>query len=525
MITVVTPYRRKENLELLSKVIKGHANWIVLVDDDSIVFPDWVTVKRYPKPREGICKSNALFNEFISEGLEQETQYMILCDDDSVEEGFFEQIPNEDVVITSMKRSDRAIRHVVWDDWSKQLGHWVDGVDILEAKPSNLRIGAVGGEQCIMKGKVLRNYRYGLTNVGDGEMILKVAQEYAITYLSDAYVLFNYFEDGRYESFKRPKHLRKRPVILFVGDYFCAGHPAMGLSEWEGNIWSSLESTGLAEVARFHFDKYYYHTGKRADSALIERIDAIQPDYIVLIIYKHFGQDQAVMLRTTIHLIKMLGVPIITIWGDLEAEQQRDIAKTVEPYCKKMIGTANKAVVESLGYTYAHVPKDPRIFNCDNRLRDIDVVFSGSYGLGREERQHYLQYLIDNGVKLVAGGSEGRDHFTTQEYADRYKRAKIALSFSKAHGMSVVNARVFEVMNCGACLFEQKSEELAKLYTPGVDYVEWTSDVDLLEKVRYYLEHEEERLLIANNGQKKTEQLYSAKSFWDKTLNENNLHN
>jgi spore maturation protein CgeB len=49
--------------------------------------------------------------------------------------------------------------------------------------------------------------------------------------------------------------------------------------------------------------------------------------------------------------------------------------------------------------------------------------------------------------------------------------------------------------------------------------VEWISDVDLFEKIRYYLEHEEERLLIANSGQKKTEQLYSAKTFWDKTLN------
>jgi spore maturation protein CgeB len=146
-------------------------------------------------------------------------------------------------------------------------------------------------------------------------------------------------------------------------------------------------------------------------------------------------------------------------------------------------------------------------------------VFSGSYGIGREERQHYLQYLIDNKVNLVCGGSEGRDHFTTEEYADRYKRAKIALSFSKAHGMSVVNARVFEVMNCGACLFEQKSEELAKLYTPGVDYVEWITDVDLLEKIRYYLAHEKERSLIANNGYKKTVELYSAKTFWTQCLN------
>ncbi len=519
MITVITPFKRKENIELMANSLKGKANWIVLVDDETLQFPDWVTVKKFSKPPENVCKSNWIFNEFLnSNKLDPETQYMILCDDDSVEEGFFDKIPNYDVVLVSMKRSDREINHVIWDDWSKQLGHWENSVDILVADPKNLRIGAVGGEQLILKGKILRNFRYGLSNIGDGEMILKVAQENTITYVPDAYVLFNYFEDGRYSSFHRPKGTRTKPVVLFIGDYFCAGHPSMGLSEWEGNIWASLESTGLAEVARFHMDKYYYHTGKRGDSALVERIDAIQPDYIVLIIYKQFGQDPAVMLEDTMKVINMMGIPVITIWGDLEAQQQRDIAKTIEPYCYKMIGTANKEVVESLGYTYMHVPKDPRIFNNPNKTRDIDIVFSGSYGLGREERQSSMLHLLDNGIKLVHGGSEGRDHFTTEEYADRYKRSKLALSFSKAHGINVVNARPFEAMNCGAMLLEQQSPELARLFIPGVDYVEWTTNDDLLEKVRYYLDHDEERETIARNGQKKCEELYSAKKFWETCL-------
>ena len=492
MITVVTPFQRKENIDLLAKVIKGHAEWIVLVDDDSLVFPDWVTVKRSIKPPEGICKPNWLFNEFISQGLDQETQYMILCDDDSVEEGFFDKIPNEDVVCVSMKR----------------------GYDTLIASPENTKVAKMGGEQMILKGKVLRNFRYGLSVVGDGEMIERVAQEYPITYLPDTYVLFNYFAGHPYSNFRR------KPLVMFVGDYFCAGQPSMGLSEWEGNIWASLDSTGLADVCRFHFDKYYYHTGKRGDSALVERIDELRPDYIVLIIYKQFGQDPAVMLEDTMRVIQMMGVPVITIWGDLEAQQQRDIAKTLEPYCFKMIGTANQEVVESLGYVYSHVPKDPRVFNNPDKRRDIDVVFSGSYGLGREERQKALNYLLDNGVNLICGGSEGRDHFTTEAYADRYKRAKIALSFSQAHGINVVNARPFEVMSCGALLLEQDSPELAKLFIPNVDYVPWTDELDLLNKVRYYLEHEEERLLIANNGQKKFEELYSAKKFWEQTLNE-----
>ena len=519
-MTIITPFRRVENLEYLVKVLKGHCHWVLLTDED-IKFPDWImtghewiTIKRYDKRREGICKSNSLLNEYFRT-VDGEEQYMVLCDDDSVEEGFFDKIPNEDAVLVSMKRGDRPTHHVEWSDYKAQMGRWVDSLDILEAKPENLRLGMVGGEQLILKGKILKNYRYGLSNVGDGEMIIKVSEENNITYVPNAFVLFNYFEDGRYESFTRNKPVRLKPVVMFIGDYFCAGQPRMGLSEWEGNIWASLESTGLAEVCRFHFDKYYYHTGQRGDEALLERIKVIQPDYIVLIIYKHLGQDQAVMTEDTLPKIK---VPIITIWGDLEAQEQRDIANEVKPYVWKIIGTASKEVVEAQGYTYTHVPKDPRIFNNPNKVRDIDIVFSGSFGLGREERQKAMVHLLDNGIKLVHGGSEGRDHFTTEEYADRYKRAKLSLSFSKAHGLNVVNARPFEAMLCGSMLLEQESPELAKLYTPYIDYVPWKDEVDLLNKVRYYLENDGQREFIARNGQLKTESLYSAKIFWEQTL-------
>ncbi len=508
MITVVTPFSRKENIDLMSNHLKGKCNWIVLIDDESLVFPEWVTVKKYKKP-EGKYVSNKLINEFIRGGLKDETQYMILCDDDHVEEGFFEKIPNEDVVCVSMKRSDTPRKYIVWDDWYNLIGTIKEGLDVLIASPENMKIARVGGEQLIVKGKVLKDYRYGMSNVGDGEMILKVIEEHVPTYVPDAYVLFNYLEDGRFKSFRRV------PVVLFVGDYYCAANPKMGLSEWEGNIWASLESTGMANVGRFHFDRYYYETGRRGDKAFLERIKEIKPDYVVMVLYKAPGSDPMVIALDTIANIH---VPIISIWGDLEAEEQLALAKSLETFMWKVVGTANKSICDRMGYVYLHVPKDPRVFNSDDRVRDIDIVFSGSYGYGREERQGVMLHLLNNGVKLVHGGSEGGDHFTKEEYADRYKRAKLTLSFSQARGMNVVNARPFEAMACGAMLLEQESLELAKLYIPFVDYVPWTTPDDLLNKVRYYLEHNDERTLIASNGCKKTQELYSAKTFWTKVL-------
>jgi glycosyltransferase involved in cell wall biosynthesis len=506
MLTIITPFQRKENIDLLAKVIKGHANWIVLIDDHTLapLFPDWVTVKKLDKPprRANLSPSNWLFNEFISSGLEPETQYMILCDDDSVEDGFFDKIPDKDVVITSMKRGDNLTPNSY-------------GINTLMASPDNIGIGKVGGEQCIVKGKVLRDFRYGLNYVGDGVMVMRVCEEHTPVYVPDAYVLFNYFEDGRYLSFHR------KPLVMFIGDYYCAANPKMGKSEWEGNISASIDSSGLADVLTFHFDKYFYHYNRTGDEALVQEVMRRKPDYIIMV-YHLAGHhpvygNYSVPSFQTLYALKNL--PIVFIWGDLEDDQQRHLAKSLEPFAWKMIGTASKEVVEALGYTYMHVPKDSRIFNDPKLKRDIDVIFTGSvHQQYRPERYRVLKHIIDSGIKIEVGGSEGGDHYSTEDYARGYQRAKMAISFSKAGGMNVVNARVFEILSCGALLLEQKSNELAKLYTPGVDYVEWTDEVDLENKIRYYLEHEEERLLIANNGRIKTETLYSAKTFWSEIL-------
>jgi len=516
MITVVTPFSRKENLPFLIKVLEGKCNWVVLQSSDEpvIEFPEWVDVRRYDVTNKKSI-SNRLFNEFINHGVDDDTQYILLNDDDSVEEGFFDKIPNASVVVVGMKRNDTPKLHARWDSWEKKTSKLHEGIDVLEAKPEEMRCAHVGGEQFIIKGYVLKNFRYGLGDSsdlepGDWKFMKQILYEYEPVFVPDAYVLFNYFEDGRFKSFRR------KPLVLFVGDYFCAGVPRMGVSEWETNIWKSLESTNKAQVLQFHMDKYFYHTGKRGDEALLSRVEELKPDYIVLILYKPLGGDPTVITLDTLE--KLSKVKIISIWGDLEAEEQQVLAKQVAPYCYKVIGTANEEIVSGLGYEYMHVPKDPRVFNNPDFKRDIDVLFNGSFGYGREERREVLQYLVDNGVNLVAGGSEGGDHFTTEEYADRYKRTKIAIGFSRARGKDVINARCFEAMLCGALYLVQESKEMDKLYSPDTDFVDWSSKEELLEIIRQLLSKPEILTEKALSGQKKTEERYSAKTFWDKVL-------
>ena len=66
---------------------------------------------------------------------------------------------------------------------------------------------------------------------------------------------------------------------------------------------------------------------------------------------------------------------------------------------------------------------------------------------------------------------------------------------------------------------ESENDMTPQYFTPMVDYVTFDSKEDLLDKVRYYLEHDEEREQIAYSGYKKAIKNYSGEAFWDKVLN------
>jgi len=63
--------------------------------------------------------------------------------------------------------------------------------------------------------------------------------------------------------------------------------------------------------------------------------------------------------------------------------------------------------------------------------------------------------------------------------------------------------RVFEVMAAGGFLISNYQKELEELFVPGEEIVLYHNEEELLQLVDYYLTHEEERKIIARNGQRK----------------------
>lgn len=84
-----------------------------------------------------------------------------------------------------------------------------------------------------------------------------------------------------------------------------------------------------------------------------------------------------------------------------------------------------------------------------------------------------------------------------------FKNTKINLNMTLRSICSGIPLRAMDIMGCGGFLLTNYQEDFLEYFEPDVDYVFYSDNHDLQNKVEYYLAHEEERQEIAHNGYKK----------------------
>lgn len=84
-----------------------------------------------------------------------------------------------------------------------------------------------------------------------------------------------------------------------------------------------------------------------------------------------------------------------------------------------------------------------------------------------------------------------------------FKQSRINLNISLRGIKSGIPLRAYDIMGAGGFLLSNFQADLLDDFVPGEDFVYYESKEDLLQKVAYYLDHEEERAGIAKNGHDK----------------------
>lgn len=114
-----------------------------------------------------------------------------------------------------------------------------------------------------------------------------------------------------------------------------------------------------------------------------------------------------------------------------------------------------------------------------------------------------LDLFTPNSSFAMAGLS---NHGTVNPYTEAplvFHRSKINLNISLRSIKSGIPLRAFEIMGSGGFLLSNYQADFFEDFTPGVDFDYYESKEDLLQKIDYYLTHEEERAAIAKNGHDK----------------------
>lgn len=134
---------------------------------------EWIQPIQVEIPEE--CAKEPCYskvNQFIEAGLVDEHYYCVLCDDDSFGTGFFDEIHKypSDIIIPSVYEPKHGL---------------------LLACAENMKPSRCSFQQLVIKGRILKNYRYNNFCQADGQLLERVFMENEVKFAPSALVLAN----------------------------------------------------------------------------------------------------------------------------------------------------------------------------------------------------------------------------------------------------------------------------------------------------------------------------------------------
>ena len=163
--------------------------------------------------------------------------------------------------------------------------------------------------------------------------------------------------------------------------------------------------------------------------------------------------------------------------------------------------------------------------------KQIDKIYDvGFFGQHYGERNYWLNVIIKHCKKqnyryFFPSGHGSKLPWTFDDINNFYNQTKINMSFAPKSILGrIVNLRTFEINMTGNFQLMQYTPCVEEYFEIDKEIVCWKNKKDLLEKITYYLENEDEREKIAKNGYRRaisnhtwTIRLDSIKSFLEKT--------
>ncbi|KQS93226.1 glycosyltransferase [Chryseobacterium sp. Leaf394] len=157
-------------------------------------------------------------------------------------------------------------------------------------------------------------------------------------------------------------------------------------------------------------------------------------------------------------------------------------------------------------------------FHFPYQLLENDIIRLGGevgfIGAWEEERANSILHLAKNGIEVRVWGTGKWNEYKnlypnliiennalfSEDYSKALNAFKINLCFLRKMNNDLQTTRTMEIPACGGFMVAERTSEHEELFQEGEEAEFFSSDDELLEKCRYYLEHNHLRSSIAKNG-------------------------
>lgn len=256
-----------------------------------------------------------------------------------------------------------------------------------------------------------------------------------------------------------------------------------------------------------------YSEGNWQSTIVAKQIETIRPD--ILYISHPIGYDSTFLRQLSWKPKFIFGWRAADIPADMDVSTF-DLMLTSCTVCKEALHNHGASVVE------LHSPGIP---DCTWSLvkdtpMDTDVTFVGQWSESHQRRAAYLKevgksplgfrgefsiayHLLNPNIAQLPTGVAmyNRGPIFGIDMYRALRRAKIGLNgIIDFAGKEAGNMRMFEVTSVGSLLLTEHDDSVSRYFIPGEEVVTFKDIPDLIDKIYYYLEHEEERRAIAERG-------------------------
>ena len=216
-----------------------------------------------------------------------------------------------------------------------------------------------------------------------------------------------------------------------------------------------------------------------------------------MVFYVPVENEMDMALFATIPIPKAIMLP--------DDHWRRDYGLRLAPHVDYVLATAPDSA-QAYGAKYVPFQWGFRasLYDLPPRNRPFDMAW---IGMGYGYREQYIRAIQQVGIcrTFVAGQNFGR-MIPSDEIPGYLVQARIGLSLSGASkdpSIKQVKTRPFEVVASGALLLTEDAPGTADCFTDGIDAVVFTSLPEMIDKLFYYLTHEDQRQRIANAGRER----------------------